>query len=1013
MARADQPQKGRLVDMSKGMVDVVHPALLDDAESKLLKNASLDEKGTLTPCVGRTERFGTPFDTANPCNGIAAFYPDTTTSRLVMGAGTKLFKDTPHLINRWTDQAQFEESGSVRVNTDTASTPGDVKLKDKPILTFSRSSVAYKQDGTQVAANVPRYETGKFNQAVMVEEGTQNLLKNASFEVYTGTNGVADGWTSLVASGVTASFAVDTTTYRPSGAKSQKIAITASTAAGNAVVYEDVTATAGTTYTFSAYVQGSAAGTGGVALWVGFKASAETTISSVDTGVVIPGSTWQRLTITGTAPTGTAIIRVVPYVRAQVAGDTVTAYFDDAQLEAKSYPTSIIFANDTTTQPSRAAETLTIPTAGVLSPSEGTDEKYVKLFRSPGTNEQFIFDGAGLANQNLQVVVRTDGYVDVRYGTGSATAVITSTTVFVKDTLYAISWRWSSAGVALFINGVSEASSVTAPSLSFGANAYYGSKADGTLQLDGLIDDLRISGRARTDTEISDAYASGVALTADEWTTCLAPFDGNITASDLAGFVWASATKDVSLAVDTASGKVGWQVTTPGTSTVAIETRTSADGVTWDAWTAVLADGTIQSIYQKYIQVRARGLVSGTDKPSVQELTLSYDGTPAAAELSIGFTAGGQFYFATLLSKLVITNKLDAPQVWDGINAVAALGGTPPHAQFVAAHKNYLFMAHTTNNPSRLHFSEVLNIESWPALNFIDISPNDGDWITGLMPYDDYLIITKNRSIWLLVGTGTSDFEVRRLHAEVGCVAPRSLVRVGEAFAFVFHDGIYMSDLSQPVLISERLKKTWHGLNRRRLNQACATFFDHKLRVDVPNGSSTINNLRIIYDSIRKALMLEEFIDHASCYTKFTEAGQEVLLYGHSNEGQVSQADNGSTDAGQPINFVWESKNFDFGLPEHIKRWRKVFMGFAPASSSTVVNVSFVVDGGAASTPIQVTVPGEATKKVHTVRLLPSQVGVVQGHSLGMRVTQSTTNGGVGIHAIILDYFIKGARPTL
>ena len=41
--------------------------------------------------------------------------------------------------------------------------------------TFARPSVAYKLDGTQVAANVPRFEAGKFGKAVMVEEGTTNL----------------------------------------------------------------------------------------------------------------------------------------------------------------------------------------------------------------------------------------------------------------------------------------------------------------------------------------------------------------------------------------------------------------------------------------------------------------------------------------------------------------------------------------------------------------------------------------------------------------------------------------------------------------------------------------------------------------------------------------------------------------------------------------------------------------------------------------------------------------------
>ena len=37
---------------------------------------------------------------------------------------------------------------------------------------FSRGSIACKQDGSQVANGVPRFEAGKFGQAIMVEEGT-------------------------------------------------------------------------------------------------------------------------------------------------------------------------------------------------------------------------------------------------------------------------------------------------------------------------------------------------------------------------------------------------------------------------------------------------------------------------------------------------------------------------------------------------------------------------------------------------------------------------------------------------------------------------------------------------------------------------------------------------------------------------------------------------------------------------------------------------------------------------
>ncbi|MEL7567641.1 MAG: sugar-binding protein, partial [Dehalobacterium sp.] len=55
--------------------------------------------------------------------------------------------------------------------------------------TFTRNSVAYKQDGTQVISGNPRYEAGKFNQGIMIEEGTTNLLTANQSSVETDTTG--------------------------------------------------------------------------------------------------------------------------------------------------------------------------------------------------------------------------------------------------------------------------------------------------------------------------------------------------------------------------------------------------------------------------------------------------------------------------------------------------------------------------------------------------------------------------------------------------------------------------------------------------------------------------------------------------------------------------------------------------------------------------------------------------------------------------------------------------------
>ncbi|MEW6726912.1 MAG: LamG domain-containing protein [Bacillota bacterium] len=1338
-ARTDLPQKGRLVDLSKGMVDVVHPALLDDAESRLLKNASLDEKGTLKPCKGRVERYAAPFNTAAACSGISAFYKSDGTSRLLVGtADGKLYADTPHVIQQWDTQGDFNSGqhqatvatsdgkvwpmvvstgfedgyfadfhtrdsgwtiddtvyktgtksakgtgtsqklvrefgfgvsqayvklavrfaetnvahypvifksptdteiqavvadadgnfkyhngtalaafpvaktyaantwyvvevwvrgGTFWVSIDGVSlTPSGLAMKDTanaaqsqvskfqaqnagataatmwlddvtislldPV--FSRASVAYKSDGFQVAANKPRYEYHTLPAPVW-----QDTFDTDQLSQYTSGGDVAATWT--VSGGVLTAVATsgqyvnawlnktnlllsnfrlkitsdqldhggivfcfqdnlnyyflraidDGSTAGPCGIavvnrvagvnteiastvdvnwprgtakviEVQKsgsvieawfdgvkiISISDTTFTGGGVglrchygtnryldftvyyVQQGVMAEEGTTNlyaqsnlsTFHGYPSNTAAVQQANGFWklsfgtdIEWLCNSQITITNGQTytesfyfycdgtpgtfditfytanghhavpATIVPigyspaiGKFLYRAYATYTTVAGDDSIRCID-INNKSGGTWTYIAIGWAQLEQKAYPTS--YAGDAAT---RAAEVLTVPTAGVFNKGNWT----VKLRFTPTSNPvsgpwHRLFEIVIDSSNYYRLLVTPQGYLYLAIGSGGVEKGTLDNAVIAVGQTYFISISGNGSVMRLFKNGtqVGSDTAYTEPVGTLPANMYVGCAISGGDQANGIISDFALMNKAQTLAEHQAEYNTGLPLSVDDATTYLMSCDGSLNIS--VSHHWISPVIDCSNATDKGSGHAALTAETPGASTVAIASRSApTSNGPWTEWVNALADGTLQHAADNYVQVRLLLNRSGADDPNIDKLVVSFDGQPAVTLLAIDFTAGSQFFFGTLLDTHVIVDKLDAPRKYDG-TTLALLGGLPPHAQYVAAHKNYLFVAHSGSNPSRLYFSDILNLESWPALNFIDISPNDGDWITGLLPYDDYLIIAKKRSIWLLIGSGPSDFEVRRLHAEAGCVAPRSLVRVGNGFAFVAHNGIYFSDMSQPLLISERLKTTWQNLNRRRLNLACAAFYDHKLRVDVPNGGSPINNLRIIYDSIRKALFLEEFTEHASCYAAYVEAGQENLLYGHANEGQVSQADTGDSDAGQPINFVWESKHFDIGLPEHIKRWRKLYMEFAPAATDTQVSVSFIVDGGTPSSPITLTVPGNATKKVHTARLLPSQVGVVQGHSIGYRVTQSATNGGVGIHASIIDYFVKGERPTL
>lgn len=120
----------RLYDWSGGMNDAVNPVLLKDNESPLLENASLDEKGTLYPRMGSMDRY-TEVIGNDPVTGLGAYYKSDGTSRLLIGAGTKLYMDNPHFIERYDLYEDFAE-GEVRGLASIEKEPGKIVNDGEP-----------------------------------------------------------------------------------------------------------------------------------------------------------------------------------------------------------------------------------------------------------------------------------------------------------------------------------------------------------------------------------------------------------------------------------------------------------------------------------------------------------------------------------------------------------------------------------------------------------------------------------------------------------------------------------------------------------------------------------------------------------------------------------------------------------------------------------------------------------------------------------------------------------------
>ena len=382
---------------------------------------------------------------------------------------------------------------------------------------FTRASTATNPDtGATVAANEPRFVEGRFGKAVLVEEGTANLLPENQRSIETDITG-------FVKAVGTETLSRDVT-ERWHGAASLKVIASGSE---RGVATSLAQTTPGTTYTFSAWVKGS----GSVVARVLEYTAGGAVVGYTSSSAIVLTSSWQRIGITRAfgatgAQARCALLTPVGYEQA------ITLYTDGLQLEAKPYATSFVDGTRAQEALKVALDSLDLAPNGdwtieggarVMNMSNGV-EVWSALFQMGNYYE---------ANQSeFEIWLNHNGYVKAwshdnkqsRYrslfaydyaelsaGFRFAVAHDASANTYrihfrTKDREFWDTWALSHANPIAPVLGV-------------------GSKPNGGNNLGGSIEGLRLHRRALSDEEIAAHAAGDIGSLGDCYHY---PFDGNL-----------------------------------------------------------------------------------------------------------------------------------------------------------------------------------------------------------------------------------------------------------------------------------------------------------------------------------------------------------------------------------------------------------------------------------------------------------------------------------------------------
>jgi hypothetical protein len=299
--------------------------------------------------------------------------------------------------------------------------------------------------------------------------------------------------------------------------------------------------------------------------------------------------------------------------------------------------------------------------------------------------------------------------------------------------------------------------------------------------------------------------------------------------------------------------------------------------------------------------------------------------------------------FVQATDKLYSFNGTDTCLAYNGSSAspITAM----PIGKYAIWFHNFFFVAGNPTYPNRLYFSNAGNPETWAANDYIDINPNDGDFISGLYVLGDELLISKKNRVFSLTGFDVGTFSINNINERIngfGNISHNSFQNIGNDTLFLSFTGniphirsIQRTRYAVNVaggIISEDIEGTMLGLNKSKLDISTSIFDGRKYYLAVPEGSSTINNVVIVYDTVNKSFVKWTGLNVAAWAISTIGGKAEIYFQEANNDSKVYKLDSSNSDNGNPIDFQYKTRMFTTrGIMNDIKidtkaKWKYLFI---------------------------------------------------------------------------------------
>jgi hypothetical protein len=335
------------------------------------------------------------------------------------------------------------------------------------------------------------------------------------------------------------------------------------------------------------------------------------------------------------------------------------------------------------------------------------------------------------------------------------------------------------------------------------------------------------------------------------------------------------------------------------------------------------------------------------------------------------FSAGQEVCFTQARNKLYIWNGVDGGASWDGTTLTRP--GTMPKAKFSVFYQNYQIASGVAGQPNRLYISQtddssaftraatLLNnatevpgatVFTGTTANYIDVRPNDGDFITGVVSFQDVVLVFKNNSCYELTfdASATPQPVITPISNSIGCRSHKSIAQVENDVLFLAGDGVrkigndpgYISSTGSTIrthVISYRINPSLTAINPLYASKANAIYYNTSYILGFPTTTSSVV-ADVVYDNRFDAWTRWDTIN-PNAMVAYTDSLKAKHLYFLSDTGTRMYEIVAGTynDNGAAINSYIISKAQDFGNPDLTKRFVDCTMLFRTIAGQVTITL--------------------------------------------------------------------------